>query len=298
MSEPHKLSLLTNSISFFREALRYTETDTHDPGKWKFAVINVVQAMELALKEALSRIHPAFIFEDIDNPKPNKTVSISKALARLRDERIGNFQISNQEVGQFKTAIELRNQLVHQECSYPEEHAEAKFSNIFAFMLFFYEDHLGIDRSQIISDEQHRKILSLTKTRKELQRRVREFIEENQSCNVWLCPECGEDTYIVEDGRCKLCGCDEPVIECPTCGEKNWEADLRDITCLFDVDEDEGRSVVLDRFGYEANEGCPNCYDRVKEDIKSQRFSHYCEQMEEEAFYETNSFYSPSGSTC
>ena len=58
-----KLKLdLINSTSYVREAVAYAQRDGVNETRWKFAIINVVQAMELAFKEKLRRIHPTLIY--------------------------------------------------------------------------------------------------------------------------------------------------------------------------------------------------------------------------------------------
>ena len=66
----HKLDLLSNSISYFREAVGYAQHDTLETKHWKFAIVHLVQAMELAFKERLKRIHEIFIYESIDRGDP------------------------------------------------------------------------------------------------------------------------------------------------------------------------------------------------------------------------------------
>ena len=97
----HRLDLLNNSISYFKEAVNYAQQESPDTNQWKFAIIHVVQALELAFKEYLRRIHPVFIFESID--KADKTVSLRTALGRLRNPHIGKLTISEGESPSLRT---------------------------------------------------------------------------------------------------------------------------------------------------------------------------------------------------
>ena len=82
-----KLSLLENSHAFMREAVTYAVSAKDDARKWQFAVLNLVQSLELSLKALLFNIHPILIFENVDNP--NNTVGPTQALDRLRNSNIG-----------------------------------------------------------------------------------------------------------------------------------------------------------------------------------------------------------------
>jgi HEPN domain-containing protein len=57
-----KLSLLENSHAFIREAVTYAVSAKDNARKWQFAVLNLVQALELSLKALLFNIHPILIF--------------------------------------------------------------------------------------------------------------------------------------------------------------------------------------------------------------------------------------------
>ncbi|EOW9192609.1 hypothetical protein ACOA8B_003550 [Vibrio cholerae] len=64
-----KLSLLENSQSFLVEAVDKAIGAEDDVRHWQFAILNLVQSLELSLKLVLKNIHPLFIYENIDSPK-------------------------------------------------------------------------------------------------------------------------------------------------------------------------------------------------------------------------------------
>ena len=64
-----KISLLQNAYSFLEEALSKAIKAENEPIHWKFATLNLVQAIELSLKEKLSQEHPVLVFQQIDSPK-------------------------------------------------------------------------------------------------------------------------------------------------------------------------------------------------------------------------------------
>ncbi len=56
-----KLTLLENAHDFLEDALANAVVAEESPKRWKFAVLSMVQSIELALKELLTQVHPLFI---------------------------------------------------------------------------------------------------------------------------------------------------------------------------------------------------------------------------------------------
>ena len=281
MSANHKLDLLNNSISYFREAVVCAQAEAPQTSPWKFAIVHVVQAMELAFKERLRRIHPVLIFDSVD--RAEKTVSLLGALARLRNPRIGNIAISDEEKASIEKAVKLRNELTHFEFDHAHEHIELKFAEIFSFMIFFYREHLELEPSNFIDEEQHQQILLLVRTRAELIQRAKAYIKSRGDVTLWICPNCNESTFIVEDEQCCVCHRKEEIVECPNCGVQNFDSDLKDISHLFDYDDDEGLMRLVDDFGF-SETGCGECYPEVREKIEEARRDQYHEDMAREYY--------------
>lgn len=282
MHKTHRLDLLNNSISYFREAVSYAQRDSDDTNHWKFAILHVVQAMELAFKEYLRRIHPVFIYESVD--KPDKTLSLRSALNRLRNPQIGNISITDSEKAKIEKAFDLRSDLTHFEFNHSHDHIELKFAEIFSFMIFFYRSHLSLETSTFIDEEQHNKIIRLVKARAELMERAKAYIGSREDGTVWICPSCQEDTFLKAEEQCCFCHHKEHVVECPTCGTENLESDLVDISELFDWDYDEGRMVLMESFGME-DHACPDCISETKQKIEDIRRSQYNEDRAMEEYY-------------
>ena len=283
MSKEHRLDLINNSISYFREAILYAQRGIEDSSQWKFAIVHLMQAMELAFKEALRRIHPILVYENIDNPK--HSVSITQALQRLRNPKIGNLSISAEDNKSFIKAIQLRNELSHYEFNYTAEYAESKFADVFTFMIFFYRQHLALDTEVFFSHQEYLKIMELVKTKKKLLDRADQYIKEGNFLEVWQCTECGEDTFIAAEEQCCFCHHKDCVVLCPNCGCETCETELISLFDFFDHDYDEGISRVYSNFGYDCEYGCPSCIKDIKEDIEGQRRSQYYEDMMMEEYY-------------
>ncbi len=101
-----KLSLVENSHTFMAEAARKAIAARDDIGQWQFAILNLVQAVELSLKELLRRQHPVLIFSDVGSPR--NTVSLEQALTRIQNPLIGGITIPPDEKLKIKKAAELR----------------------------------------------------------------------------------------------------------------------------------------------------------------------------------------------
>jgi hypothetical protein len=76
-----RMSLLENAYDFLNEGLRSAERAGQDPHAWKFAVLHVVQSIELLLKARLQAEHSVLIYEDVDRRK--RTVSLARAVERI-----------------------------------------------------------------------------------------------------------------------------------------------------------------------------------------------------------------------
>lgn len=276
MTKTHKLDLLNNSLSYFREAVNYAQREGAETNQWKFAIVHVVQAMELAFKEYLRRIHPAFIWESID--KQDKSVSIKLALARLRNKSIGNVAISDQEAAKIEKAIQLRNELTHFEFNHQHAHIELKFAEIFAFLMFFYRSHLDLTTSEFADEEQHQNILQLVRARAELLEKATAYINQANIGDLWICPFCSEGTFVVAEEQCCFCHHREKVVDCESCGQATLAPDVVDTGDLFDWDFEAGLGTLIADFGLE-HSACPDCISGFKEKLEELRRSQYLEDM-------------------
>jgi len=271
------------------EAVRGAIAAREDVSRWAFAILNLVQATELSLKELLRRGHPIFIYENIDNPR--NTVSIVQALSRI--PRVLGVTIPDDEKRKILKAVELRNKITHFEFELTEESAMAKFSEIFAFLVYFQGRHLKVEVEDILAPELLEAVIKIDKCFTELKLKALQRVkDENISAEwLWACPHCGEDTFIIEDSRnvCFLCRQEENVVECPQCGDLLFECDLQDFSDLIDADYSEGEVFIHNDYGYSRYDACLDCIEGIREDIEKQRAEEYHHMMEEEYWYRRES---------
>ena len=267
-----KLSLLENSHAFICEAVEYAVSAKNNARKWQFAVLNLVQALELSIKALLYNIHPILIFDNVDNPK--NTVGPIQALDRLKNSSIGNISFSVSEKNKIQKAINLRNQMTHSEFILRPEYATAKFFEVFAFVVHFQVRHLRIEIETIISDDLLTELLSIEKSIKELAEKAKQRIleEDIDLAFVFECPNCQNDTFIIQDdiNTCYTCRHSEEIFECKKCGNYFFEWQMEDFSSEIDTDYCEGQTIIHNNFGYDYYQACFECIDEIKEDIAQQ----------------------------
>lgn len=221
-----KMTLFENSISFFHESLHKAIQAESDEDKWKFAILLLVQAIETSLKERLRRAHEIFIYSSIDNPK--HTVDLSLAIQRL--EKIVRIQFNPSDIACIKTAASLRNQIVHFEFDLSIEQIKSNYVSLVGFYASFCRVQLNADIVSDLPRRLHTELLSLDGYVEELESRASERIslEGIPSDEVWECPACKRDTFVIFDGSdiCYLCGHSEAIVECAQCQTFEFEEDL------------------------------------------------------------------------
>lgn len=283
-----KLSLLDNSQAFLNEAVTYALSAQGDARKWQFAVLNLVQSLELSLKSLLNDIHPILVYENVDAPK--RTVGPLQALNRLNDPRIAGTNFSETECFRIKKAIGLRNQMMHSEFALKPEYATAKFFEIFGFIALFQARHFGCEIENIIIDGRFNELLEIEHGRKELAERATQRISEEGIDDelVLQCPICDNDTFVIYDAinTCYACRHTEELSECPKCGDFMFDWQIYDFSNELDIDLCEGQASVVNNYGYSYRKACSECIDEIKKDIAQQRMDDEHEWQMERYYWE------------
>ncbi|MBC7403274.1 MAG: hypothetical protein H7279_08905 [Microbacteriaceae bacterium] len=145
---PLRLSLIENAFDSLNESLGYVEKAHTDATRWKFAVLNLVHAVELVLKQRLFDEHELLLWENVD--RPGKTVSLETALARLQSIRVG---IEPKDLLAIQTAIRWRNNITHYEVDLVAEEVRENYLLIFEFLDGFHDQHFEGSLSEKIRDD-------------------------------------------------------------------------------------------------------------------------------------------------
>jgi len=220
-----ELSLFDNSADFFEESVRQAILAEKKIGSWKYAILFIVQSIELALKEQLSRAHPLLIWEDVD--KPGRTVGLERALRRISNAELA--VVTEVETRAINQALRWRNEITHYKISESVRNLKMNFATLAGFYLDFVRDKLGIDISGRLPAEMLSELSLIEDYRSELINRARKRMDEEQICPalVWQCPECQANTFVIDNdiNCCYTCGLKEAVRQCGFCDEYffGWE---------------------------------------------------------------------------
>jgi hypothetical protein len=217
MKDAIRLTLLENAESFVNEALDKALDADKEPSEWKFAILNLVQAVELVLKEILRREHWTLIFQNVD--KRTNTVSLEGALDRLTS--IAKVQISDSDVAAVKDAIRLRNQIVHYEVTFEEAQAKLVFVKLLGFVQQCFGRYLGKLLHEVVHKELWEAVIDFFEFSEELSKRAVERLAAEGLAEVirFECPRCSCDFFVAKNcpGICYVCGYEEYIDQCAMC---------------------------------------------------------------------------------
>jgi HEPN domain-containing protein len=143
------MSLLDNAYDFLNEALRSAERAGQDLKAWKFAVLHMVQAIELLLKARLQAEHPVLIYEDVD--RRAKTVSLARAVERVTGA--ARIELTSREQRSILKAQRWRDGIVHYEFEMSRYEVESVFVQLFEFLERFHNEHTNFGELHSKIDE-------------------------------------------------------------------------------------------------------------------------------------------------
>lgn len=215
MTNNIKLSLLENAESFAIEGIEAAIRAETNSREWKFAILHIVQAIELVLKEILRREHDKFIYENIDNPK--NTVSLRQALIRI--SKVSKIRFSAKDIKKVNSAVDSRNKFTHNEIEYNSMQMKSVFADMFGFLQHCYSSFLGKHLSQSIPDDLWHNVIDIEKYVKILHARLKDMIKdgavkENDLCE---CPICSIEAFHICKNECLICGYKAYVDFCHAC---------------------------------------------------------------------------------
>lgn len=202
---------------------------------------------------------------------------------------IGEVKFGKNEKKSILKAIDLRNKITHADFELTATYAEAKFFEVFSFVIHFQALHLNFKIENIIPPNQWDKLLAIKRSREELLKKAQQRIleEEIEECFILECSNCLEETFVAQDeiDTCYLCRHTEPVIECPHCNELCLASYIESFEDDIDAQCEEGQNIIYNSYGYSEFIACPDCLPDIRDDIQNQRDEEYYHHIEMEEFY-------------
>ncbi len=212
-----ELSLLENAQSFLVEALSKAILAERDSTQWKYAILNLVQAIELSLKELLRRQHPALIYRDVD--KQGETVSLK--FARTRLEHIAGIMFEKADLNAIQKASDYRNEIVHYQFSFKDTEMKLVFAKLLGFLQHFHLTHFGKALHEIIPHQVWHEVVGVLDYAKELfeKAQARCKAERIDSNLIWACRHCCWESFVIQDNinTCYVCGAIDTIFKCDGC---------------------------------------------------------------------------------
>jgi len=144
-----KISLIENSYAFVNESILNLRRSRRDTTYLSFAILHLIQGLELMLKHVLREEHSLLIYENVD--RPTNTVSLSQCLVRLKN--IPDINIDAKEEKVIKRAISQRNKIVHYEYELNHFHQHTIYLELFEFVHYFHNKHVGWELHEMIDEK-------------------------------------------------------------------------------------------------------------------------------------------------
>ena len=227
----------------------------------KCAIRDVVHVVELLLKERLRRVHPSFIWQDIDKYPSSTTyiIGISRSVERLcKLAGVSFAKDSKKTISACKT---IRNSIEHYEFQLDFKKTKGIIGRMLSFIFDFSKRHLELDlEKEFRSDTRWDELINLYEFWEAHSTTLEKQLSEQKKpvCN---CPSCGAVTYDISESKCLLCGNTEELVECDECHNMVNELETK----TFDEVNGDPESGVCGSYSLTI---CQNCIDRhIAEDM-------------------------------
>lgn len=172
----------------------------------KAAILSLAHASELLLKERLARVHPAFLWEKVEQYRSldARTTDSKTTVARL--EALAGLSLSESDKRILRTCRRVRNAIEHHKYELEERKAKLIIGQTLAFILDFSARHLNTDlRVEFMNEDRWTDLLDDLAFYEEyaprLERRLR-----SEDRILMPCPSCGAETIDINYQACELCG--------------------------------------------------------------------------------------------
>jgi len=155
MDYKFSLSLIDNSFDFLNSAIKYANGEENRD--WKYALLNISNALELIMKAVLEKEHWSLLFENVDNANKEilsigdfQSVNFKTAFERLKC--IVGVDFSKNDKKYLKKIREKRNRITHFSA---ELHIEEVKSIVAKGIGVFIKLYKEIDTEENVEDKLH-----------------------------------------------------------------------------------------------------------------------------------------------
>lgn len=225
-----EFSLKENAIdSLIHGIEHYLKSD--EQKDLKYAVLHIAQAVELFLKERLSREHFLLVFSKLEKAnEQSKTITIDECILRLIAAKI---DIDPDTSKAFRKLQEYRSQIQHFKIKLEKDEVTNEIGRALKYLEIFLGDELDIVVKDEINENLYTAYSQTVYTYEELLNKANEEInlllpigKDRLDYKLEFCPECGNETIIYPNPgsddpstvKCFFCKNQFDVKECGRCG--------------------------------------------------------------------------------
>jgi rubrerythrin len=175
--------------------------------KYKQAILRASHCVELILKERLRRVHPAFVWENVDKyPSLSaRTVTSDKALSRL--ETLDEVQFDDKDKRTISALRNMRNAIEHYEFTLKEKEAKVALGRVLSFIFLFASNELSLDLTEKFKEDDTWEML-ITEMYEFASSHAENVSKKLSGSGIPIdtCKFCGYDTVDLLKESCVLCG--------------------------------------------------------------------------------------------
>lgn len=222
-----KFDLINNAKDSLNHVVEHlTNAEGASPGDLKRAIKDVAHAIELLLKERLRRVHPAFIWQDVDKYPSDRAYIVSTIKAVERLSKVAKVSLSDGEKKTIYACKKVRDAIEHYEFVFDLQETKGIIGRMLSLILDFSKRHLDLDLEQEFrKDDRWEALIEIYEFWEAHDKAVEKQLSE-EGKPVWECISCGASTFDLSIMKCVLCGHAEELIECDVCHEEHWESEI------------------------------------------------------------------------
>lgn len=235
-----KYDLINNAKDSLHHAVEHlTDPEGIQGRDLKLAIRDIAHVIELLLKEKLRRMHPAFIYQDIDKYKSPEAATITTDKAIERVFKFAGIVLSEDSKRTIISCRKMRNAIEHYEFEINLEEAKGIIGRILSFIFDFSKKYLELDlEGEFRKDDTWKTLIEIYEFWEAHAATIEKRLSEESKATD-ECPSCGAATFDLSESKCLLCNHYENKIECARCHNLVWESDAQAFEGI-EVDEDSG----------------------------------------------------------